>query len=102
MLALFLTRLVLVVLPFALFFGWREIARRKGWATPATPWGWLIAAGLVLVGLSLMLTVVFQEDNRGQTYVPAEAQPGGRIRPSEFDPSRPRPQPAPTAPNTAP
>jgi hypothetical protein len=101
-LALFITRALLVALPFAVYFGWRQFALRTGRPMGATPWAWLTAIGLVLVGLSLMATVIFREDNRGYTYVPAQAQPGGQVRPSDFDPTRPRPAPAPTAPNTAP
>lgn len=101
MLGVFLSRALLVALPFAVYFGWRELARRKGQEIGATPWAWLVAAGLVLVGVSLMATVIFRADTRGQTYVPAEAQPGGVVRPSRFDPRRPIPQPADTAPNTA-
>ena len=102
MLGVFILRALLVALPFAVYFGWRELARRQGREVGATPWGWLVAAGMVLLGLSLMVTVVFRADTRGQTYVPAEAQPGGAVRPSRFDPNRPIPPPAPNAPNTAP
>jgi hypothetical protein len=101
-LGVFISRALLVALPFAVYFGWRELARRRGREIGATPWAWLFAAGMVLVGLSLMATVVFHGDNRGHTYVPAEAQPGGAVRPSRFDPERPIPLPADTAPNTAP
>ena len=102
MLGVFISRALLVALPFAVYFGWRELARRQGRDIGGTPWAWLVAAGLVLAALSLMATVAFREDTRGRTYVPAEAQPGGAVRPSRFDPVRPIPPPAPNAPNTAP
>ena len=51
----------------------------------STPWGWLVAAAGVLVGLSLLATAVFHEDNRGETYVPAEAAPGGGVTPGRFE-----------------
>ena len=102
MLGLFISRALLAALPFAVYFGWREVTRRKGQDIGATPWAWLVAAGMVLLGVSLMATVIFRADTRGQTYVPAEAQPGGGVRPSRFDPNSPIPRPAPNAPNTAP
>ena len=102
MFALFLTRALLIALPFAVYLGWRAYAIRTGRPMGATPWAWLTAIGVVLAGLSLMATVLFREDNRSYTYVPAQAQPDGQVRPSGFDPNRPRPVPAPTAPNTAP
>lgn len=38
----------------------------------------------MLVGLSLMVTVVFEGDNRSKTYVPAEAHPDGNVTPGRF------------------
>ncbi|HTI67547.1 MAG TPA: hypothetical protein VL460_08410 [Caulobacteraceae bacterium] len=102
MLRLLLSRVLLVALPFGVYFLWREAARRSGREMGATPWGWLVGAGLALAGLSLMATVAFHHDNRGEGYVPAEAHPGGAVTPGSFDPSR-RPPPASEAsPNTAP
>jgi hypothetical protein len=101
-LLLLATRALLMALPFAVYFAWREWARRTGRETAAAPWGWLTGAGAVLVGLSLMATALFRHDNRGQGYVPAEAHPGGRVTPGGFDPAR-RPAPAsPNSPNTSP
>ena len=102
MLRIVLTRALLVALPFAIYFLWAAIARRSGRSMGATPWGWLTASGCLLVGLSLMATVVFHSDNRGEGYVPAEAHPGGQVTPGGFDPNR-RPIPVgPREPNTAP
>jgi len=101
-LGLFISRALLVALPFAVYFGWRSYALRTGRAVGATPWTWLHAAALVLLGVSLMATVAFRDDTRGRTYVPAEAQADGVVRPSRFDPNLPRPAPAQSAPNTAP
>ena len=57
--------------------------------------GWLAGKGrlsglpgAVLVGLSLMATVVFQKDNRGERYVPAEALPDGQVTGSRFEPAK--------------
>ena len=102
MLGLVISRALLIALPFAVYFGWRELARRRGREIGATPWAWLFAAAMVLLGLSLMVTVVFRADTRGQAYVPAEARPDGSVRASRFDPQRRIPPPADTAPNTAP
>ena len=80
-----LTRALLAAAPFVFWFVWREAARRSGRAMGSTPWGWLIAAGGVLVGLSLMASAVFHGDNRGETYVPAEVTAGGQITPGHFE-----------------
>jgi hypothetical protein len=77
-----------MALPFVIWFAWRAWARRTGREMGATPWGWLIGAGAVLVGLSLMATVVFQKDNRGERYVPAEALPDGQVTGSRFEPAK--------------
>jgi hypothetical protein len=100
-LLLIASRVLLIALPFGVYFLWRAVARRHGHEMGATPWTWLGAAGLLLFSLSLMATVLFREDTRGRTYIPAQAEPGGRVRPSEFAP-RTLPNPSPTAPNTAP
>jgi hypothetical protein len=101
LLRIVLTRALLVALPFAVYFLWAAWAKRSGRTMGATPWGWLTAAGCVLVGLSLMATVVFHSDNR-EGYVPAQAHPGGKVTPGGFDPSRRSPPVNPQSPNTAP
>jgi type VI protein secretion system component VasK len=88
LLRLALTRGVLVALPFVAWFVWRAWARRTGRQMGATPWAWLFASGMLLVGLSLMATVVFHADNRGEKYVPAEAQPDGKVTSSRFEPAK--------------
>lgn len=88
LLRLLLSRAILVAVPFALWFLWRAWARRTGRPMGATPWPWLFAAGAVLVGLSLMATVVFHEDNRGERYVPAEALPDGAVAGGHFEPAK--------------
>lgn len=84
MLRLLLTRALLVALPFGVYLLWRRWSLRSGREMGSTPWPWLTAAGAVLVGLSLMATAVFHDDNRGKTYVPAEAHPGGQVTPGGF------------------
>ncbi|WP_333585379.1 hypothetical protein [Phenylobacterium sp.] len=85
MLSLFLVRALLVATPFAAWFLWAAWARRRGKEIGATPWAWLVAVGGLLFGLSLMITTVFQSDNRGETYVPAEVTESGRVTPGRFE-----------------
>jgi hypothetical protein len=75
----------LVALPFVLWFVWAWWARRTGRAMGSTPWPWLFAAGAALVGLSLIATVVFHTDNRGERYVPGEATASGRVTEGRFE-----------------
>lgn len=89
MLRLLLERGLLLALPFAAWFGWREVARRTGRPMGSTPWPWLLAAGVVLIGLSLMVTALFREDTRGQVYVPPQTLPDGRVAPGHFEKKAP-------------
>ena len=81
----FAPRLLLIAAPFVFWFAWREVARRTGRPMGSTPWTWLTAIAGLLLGLSLVATAVFHEDNRGETYVPAEVREGGRITPGHFE-----------------
>lgn len=85
MLEIFALRALLVALPFAVWFAWRAWAIRSGRDMGATPWAWLFAAGMVLVGLSLMATALTHRDNRGLVYVPAETSPDGRVSEGHFE-----------------
>jgi hypothetical protein len=76
---------VLIALPFALWFLWAAWARRTGRPMGSTPWPWLFAAAALLVGLSLIATVVFHRDNRNDRYVPGEATAGGRVTEGRFE-----------------
>lgn len=82
-----LIRLLLVVLPFAIWFLWRAWARRSGREMGSTPYAWLFAAGAVLVGLSLIGTVVFHPDNRRERYVPGEVKADGSVSRGYFEPA---------------
>jgi len=64
---------------------WRAVAQRLGREVGPTPWPWLLSLGAVLVGLSLMATVLFKGDNRDKVYVPAQAHPGGAVTPGRFE-----------------
>lgn len=85
MLRLVLLRLALVAVPFLVWFAWRWWARRTGREMGSTPWPWLFAAGALLVGVSLIATALFHRDNRGETYVPAEATAGGAVTEGRYE-----------------
>ena len=85
MLRVLLTRAVLLAIPFVVWFAWRAWAKHTGRPMAATPWGWLLTAGLVLVGVSLLATAAFREDNRGETYVPGEVMADGRVSKGHFE-----------------
>ena len=91
MLRLLVERGVLFAAPFAVFLIWREVARRQGRTMGSTPWAWLFAIGMVLVGISLMATAVFRADNRAETYIPATTGPDGRVSPGHFEKRAPSP-----------
>jgi len=80
-----LFRGALVAVPFLLWFGWAAWARRSGRPMGSTPWPWLFAAGVSLLGLSLMATAVFHRDNRGERYVPGEVRTDGRVTEGRFE-----------------
>jgi type VI protein secretion system component VasK len=82
---IFLLRGALVATPFVIWFAWRAWAVRNGRPMGATPWAWLTAAGALLAGLSLVATVAFQADNRGETYVPGQVQPDGTVTEGRFE-----------------
>jgi hypothetical protein len=85
LLRIILVRAVLIALPFIAWFIWAEWSKRTGRPMGATPWAWLITASAVLFGLSLVATGVFQSDNRGDVYVPAEVRADGRVIPGHFE-----------------
>jgi len=85
LLRVLLFRGLLIATPFVIWFVWRAWAIRNGRPMGATPWAWLLAAGTLLAGLSLAATVVLQPSHRGETYVPAQAEPDGRVVPGHFE-----------------
>jgi hypothetical protein len=84
LLRLILGRLVLATIPFIVYFAWHAWIVRQGREPRVTPWGWLIVAAALLVGLSLIATVVFTPSNYGRTYVPAETRPDGSVVPGHY------------------
>ncbi len=85
LLRVLLIRGSLVLAPFAVWFLWRAWARRSGREMGSTPYAWLVAAGAVLVGLSLVGTAIFHTDNRGEHYVPGEVTPDGAVTQGHFE-----------------
>ena len=85
MLRVMLPRLLLFVVPFAIWFVWRQVSLRTGRPMGATPWAWLFAAGAALAALSLVVTALLQPDNRAETYVPGEVGADGRVSPGRFE-----------------
>jgi hypothetical protein len=85
LLRVLILRAALVALPFVVWFIWRAWAMRTGRPMGSTPYAWLFAAGMALVGLSLIGTAVFHSDNREDTYVPGQATPGGAVTKGYFE-----------------
>ncbi len=84
LLRVFLIRLAIFALPFGVYFVWREWARRSGREMASTPWPWLVAAGALLAGLTLIGGVVLHRGPDTGTYVPAEARADGAVTPGRF------------------
>ena len=85
LLRLALRDLVIFAVPFVVYFVWSEVARRTGRPMGSTPWAWLVAAGLVFAGLSMMSGAFWYRSHRGETYVPAESGPNGSVIPGHFE-----------------
>jgi len=77
-------RALIFAAPFVVWFVWREAARRSGRPMGSTPWPWLVAAGALLAGLSLIGSVVLPTGRGAGTYVPAEVRADGSIAPGRF------------------
>jgi hypothetical protein len=80
-----LLRVVLVAIPFLIWFAWAAWARRSGRPMGTTPWPWLEVASALILAASLMGTVAFKPDNRGKVYVPGEVTADGRVTPGRFE-----------------
>jgi H+/Cl- antiporter ClcA len=90
LLSLLLIRGALLAAPFAAYFAWRSWARRTGRQLAPTPWIWLVTVGCLLVGASLLVMPLFARDTRGMSYIPAETQADGSVRPGRFVPKEER------------
>jgi len=92
LLRILLERGWLFLAPFLVWFLWRAWATRTGRPMGSTPWPWLTAIGAVLVGASVMVSVLFRTDNRGEIYVPGEVTADGSVSPGRFVPAAPPPR----------
>jgi hypothetical protein len=79
-----ISRLILAAIPFVVYFAWHAWVTRHGAEARRHPWGWLIGIAAVLVGLSLVAAAVLTPSNMGRTYVPAQTQPDGSVKPGHF------------------
>lgn len=87
----FLTIIVPLLLPTALYALWRGLAGKQI-NIPAV-WIWLTGAGLVLAALMLVfLSVDFGAPKEGY-YVPPQVRPDGTVIPGHFDSGRSEPGP---------
>jgi hypothetical protein len=80
-----LLRVVLVAIPFLVWFAWAAWAKRSGRPMGSTPWPWLVVASGLILAASLIAMVAFKPDNRGKVYVPAEVTADGRVTPGRFE-----------------
>lgn len=81
-------RLALFLLPFVIWFVWREVARRSGRPMGSTPWTPLIAIGALLAAGSLIASVLVDHSPDTGVYVPAEVRPDGTVAPGRYVPRK--------------
>jgi hypothetical protein len=80
-----LSRLILAAIPFLIYFAWRRWLISRGREAAPPPWGWMVAAACVLVGVSILIKVAVTPSNVGRQYVPAETLPDGSVRPGRYE-----------------
>ena len=78
-------RLLLVAIPFAVWFAYRWWVKQQGRPLPSTPYAWLFLAGVGLMSGSIFATALLEPDNRDDVYVPAEMGPDGKLVPGHFE-----------------
>jgi drug/metabolite transporter (DMT)-like permease len=78
-------RLLLIAVPFLIWFAYRWWVKRQGRPLPSTPYVWLFLAGIGLMTGSIFATALSEPDNRDQVYVPAEQGADGRFVPGHFE-----------------
>lgn len=89
MLRVFLTIVLPLILPTALYVLWMQLARPAvgddGVAWRAMPWIWLVVAGAALLALVLFVVTVHFGTAQPGTYVPPRYE-NGRILPGHVEP----------------
>ncbi len=88
---LFLTKILPLLLPVAIYLAWHFHARRKALASGITapsvrdaPWTWIVAAGLTVMILALVGLGLFTGDEPGGVYVPPYME-DGKIVPGHIE-----------------
>ncbi len=77
-------RLLLLILPIALYFAWWRWVRRERPEDRKTPWAMLGMSGVLLVILSLVGATLFEGGAPGSTYHPTRVDSEGRVVPGGF------------------
>ncbi len=78
----FLCRLLLIALPFVVWYVWSHIDQKRGNPKRTAPRVWLAAIGLLLVAASLLVTgLIGTANDKNATYVPVETAPNGTLVP---------------------
>jgi hypothetical protein len=99
MLRVFLTIVLPLLLPTALYLLWLRVAHWSPWGSPpgsqpseavrwaALPWVWLAGAGALLLALVLFVVTVHFGTSQPGIYVPPRWE-NGRITPGHVEPGR--------------
>jgi hypothetical protein len=80
----FLTIVVPLFLPTALYVGWRYALGRG--INPPASWLWLALAGLVLASLTFIAASIDFDQPRDGIYVPPHVE-GGKVIPGHVEPA---------------
>ena len=76
-----------LVLPALLYFGYVLYARARGLPeTPETPWLWLAAAGVLLLGATFAGLALFGGAPPGEVYQPPKLI-NGVVQPGQYNPN---------------
>jgi hypothetical protein len=81
-------RVLLFLLPFALFSIYAFLLNRRGAARPVTPWTLLFVVGLGLVIASFVIVGLTEGESTQGVYVPPHAE-NGHIVPGHVEPPKP-------------
>jgi hypothetical protein len=79
----FLTIIVPLLLPTALYAAWRGLVGKK--INVSAVWIWLAVSGLVLAALMLVVVSVDFGGSKGGRYVPPRVGDGGRVVPGHIE-----------------